>query len=86
MDEKDNKLVLFEGKRIRRIWHEGEWHFSVVDVVEVLTDSPSPRKYWNKVKEREFIQLELSPIWRQLKLPAEDGKMRELTAPIQKTC
>jgi len=77
MEEKDNKLVLFEGKKIRRIWHEGEWHFSVVDVVEVLTDSPSPRKYWNKVKEREFIQLELSPIWRQLKLPAEDGKMRE---------
>ena len=77
MDEKDNKLVLFEGKRIRRIWHEGEWHFSVVDVVEVLTDSPSPRKYWNKIKERGFIQLELSPIWRQLRLPAEDGKMRE---------
>ena len=77
MDEKEGKLVLFEGKRIRRIWYEDDWYFSVVDVVEVLTESPSPKKYWYQIKEREFKHLELSPIWRQLKLPAEDGKMRE---------
>jgi hypothetical protein len=76
MSEKDKKLVLFEGKGIRRTFHEGEWYFSVVDVVEVLTESPSAKKYWYQVKEREFTQLELSPIWRQLKLMADDGKMR----------
>ncbi len=72
-----NALVVFENKKIRRIWHENQWYFSVIDIVEALTDSPTPRQYWGKVKEREFIQLELSPIWVQLKLPAEDGKLRE---------
>ncbi|MEK6969293.1 MAG: Bro-N domain-containing protein [Nanoarchaeota archaeon] len=73
----NNSLAVFEGKSIRRIWYNEEWWFSVVDIVQVLTDSPTPRQYWGKVKDREFIQLELSPIWVQLKLPAEDGKLRE---------
>jgi DNA-damage-inducible protein D len=75
--DKDKALVVFQDKKIRRIWHNSEWYFSVVDVVEALTDSPTPRQYWSKVKDREFIALELSPIWVQLKLPAEDGKLRE---------
>lgn len=75
MKEK-NKLVVFQDKKIRRIWHNDEWYFSVVDVVKVLTDSPTPRQYWGKVKDREFNDIELSPIWVQLKMPAEDGKMR----------
>ena len=75
--DSDKALVVFQDKKIRRIWHDNEWFFSVVDVVEALTDSPTPRQYWGKVKDREFIQLELSPIWVQLKLPAEDGKLRE---------
>ena len=73
----DNSLAVFQDKKIRRIWHDDIWFFSVVDVVKVLTDSPTPRQYWGKVKDREFIALELSPIWVQLKLPAEDGKLRE---------
>ncbi len=73
MDSKD-ALVVFEGSRIRRIWHEDQWYFSVVDVVQTLTDSPTPRQYWGKIKDREFQQLELSPIWIQLKLPSADGK------------
>jgi len=73
---KNNALVVFQDKKIRRIWHNEEWFFSVVDIVAVLTDSPTPRQYWGKVKDREFIALELSPIWVQLKLPAEDGKLR----------
>lgn len=48
----------------------------MVDVVGVLTESPSPRKYWLKVKQREFLDLQLSPIWRQFKLLADDGKLR----------
>ena len=74
MDEK--RLVVFQDKKIRRVWHNNEWFFSVIDIVQVLTDSPTPRQYWGKVKDREFIQLELSPIWVQLKMPAEDDKSR----------
>jgi len=69
-------LIVFQDRKIRRLWYNNEWFYSVVDVVQVLTDSPTPRQYWGKVKDREFIQLELSPIWVQLKMPAEDGKLR----------
>src|SRR3989338_1663040 len=69
-----NALVVFQDKKIRRLWHENEWYFSVVDVVEALTDSPTPRQYWGKIKDREFKALELSPIWVQLKLVSSDGK------------
>ncbi len=72
--ESDKALVVFQGKEIRREWHNNEWYFSVVDVIEVLTDSPTPRQYWGKVKDREFEELELSPIWIQLKLLSADGK------------
>lgn len=72
-----NKLVIFQSKKIRRIWHEDEWYYSVVDIIAALTDSPTPRQYWGKVKEREFVQLQLSPIWVRLKLSAMDGKMRQ---------
>ena len=70
-------IVLFEGKEVRRLWHENEWYFSVIDAIKVLTDSPTPRQYLGKIKDREFAALELSPIWVRLKLPAEDGKIRE---------
>jgi len=68
------KLAVFQGKQIRKIIHEGEWWFAVIDVVEVLTESPTPRQYWGKIKKREFTDLQLSPVWVQLKLAAVDGK------------
>ncbi len=74
MDESKNKLVVFQSKKIRRIWHEDEWYYSVVDIIAALTDSPTPRQYWGKVKQREFVKIQLSPIWVQLKLPSKDGK------------
>jgi len=70
-------LIAFQDKKIRRVWYNQEWFYSVVDVVEALTDSPTPRQYWGKVKNREFIALELSPIWVQSKLPSTDGKSYE---------
>jgi DNA-damage-inducible protein D len=71
-----NSLVLFEGNKIRRHYDEKAetWYFSVVDVVQALTDSPTPRQYWGKVKKREFLDIQLSPIWVQLKLESPDGK------------
>lgn len=74
MNNPKDKLILFHSKNIRRLWHENEWFFSVVDIVEALTDSPTPRQYWEKVKRREFLDLQLSPIWGQLKLESSDGK------------
>lgn len=70
------KLAIFQEKSIRKIFHKREWYFSVVDIVHALTESPTPRQYWGKVKQREFIKIEVSPIWVQLKLKASDGKLR----------
>ena len=72
-----NKLVIFQSKKIRRIWYEEDWYYSVADIIAALTESPTPRQYWGKMKQREFVELQLSPIWEQLKLPAEDNKLRQ---------
>lgn len=74
MANQQNKLVIFQDKKIRRIWHNSEWFFSVADIIEALTESPYPRQYWEKVKQREFIEIQLSPIWLQLKIESIDGK------------
>ena len=70
------KLVVFKNKGIRRILHNNEWHFAVVDVVAALTDSDKPRDYWYRMKKREQVAsgIELSTFCRQLKLEATDGK------------
>jgi DNA-damage-inducible protein D len=74
--EAQNRIVVFGAKRIRRIWHEEQWFFSVVDIIAALTDSTSPRKYWDAMKrrEQEATGLQLSTFCRQLKLTAADGK------------
>lgn len=71
-----SNIKLFHDKKIRSSWNEEEqqWYFSIVDVVEVLTDSPNPRQYWRKMKDRDLKEYELYPIWVQLKLPSSDGK------------
>jgi len=72
-------LKLFEDKKVRSKWNEQEdkWYFSIVDVVEVLTNSPRPRKYWNALKTKLKDEgSELSHKLGQLKMPAPDGKMR----------
>jgi prophage antirepressor-like protein len=76
--EPQNELAVFQNKNIRRIWNEEEWFYSVVDIVEVLTDSSNPRDYWYRVKKRldEVEKTELSTICRQLKIVASDGKKR----------
>ncbi|MBU3978510.1 Bro-N domain-containing protein [Patescibacteria group bacterium] len=73
------KIALFKGKKIRKTLFQNEWWFSVINVVEALTDSERPSVYWTAMKARVKSEgnFELSTICRQLKLPAEDGKMRE---------
>ncbi|MFA5746075.1 MAG: Bro-N domain-containing protein [archaeon] len=75
--EVNNSVAIFESKKIRRLWQEEDWWFSVVDVVEALTDSPFPKTYWRKLKDKEFNEIQPYPIWVPLKLVAEDGKLRE---------
>jgi hypothetical protein len=75
MNEK-NALVVFQGKNIRRKWHNGEWYFSVIDIIEVLTESGRPRKYWSDIKNGLIGEgFELSAKIGQLKLPSSDGKL-----------
>lgn len=74
---KENAIKLFEDKQIRSVWDEDaeKWYISIVDVVEVLTESPNPRKYWSVLKTRLKKEgSELATNCRQLKLQAADGK------------
>lgn len=70
-------LQLFENKKVRTLWddtHE-KWYFSIVDVIQILTDSPNPRKYWSVVKLRLKKEgSQLTSNCSQLKMPAADGK------------
>ena len=73
--DKDNSLVVFQGKKIRRTWFNDEWWFSVVDIVEALTESGRARKYWSDLKTRLSEDgFELSAKIGQLKLLSADGK------------
>jgi len=77
MNDQQNKLVVFQNKNIRRIWHGDQWYYSIIDVVGVLTDSTNPRKYWSVLKTRLKQEgNELATNCSQLKLVSSDGKMR----------
>lgn len=74
-----NKFVLkvFEDKRVRTSWNEEEekWYFSIIDVIEILTQTDRPRKYWNDLKTKLKKEgSELSEKIGQLKMLADDGK------------
>lgn len=75
----ETKISFFKGKQVRKVFFNKEWWFSVVDVIEVLTDSVNARDYWYKMKIRvkDEAGIELSTICRQLKLEATDGKKYE---------
>ena len=75
----EETIKLFEGKQVRYVWDEEQqkYFFSIVDVIQVLTDSPRPRKYWNALKTK--LQMEGSEVSQnmgQLKLTSPDGKQR----------
>ncbi len=74
-------IKLFESKKVRSHWDAEKemWYFSIIDVIEILTDSKNPRDYWFKMKLRVKTEdgFELSTNCRQFKLKANDGKMRE---------
>jgi DNA-damage-inducible protein D len=85
---KENAIKIFEQKQVRTHWDEEQekWYFSVIDVIEILTDSPRPRKYWSALKTKLKVEgSEVSQSLGQLKMQAEDGKMRETDVADTKT-
>lgn len=80
----ETKIAIFKGKKVRRIIHNGEWWFSVVDIVEVLTGSDRPRKYWNdlKVKLAKEGYIEVSDKIGHLKLSAPGGIHRPVKLDV----
>ena len=80
----ENKIQIFEDKKIRTAWNESEeeWYFSIVDVISVLTDSNEPRRYWSdlkrKLKAEGANQLYENIV--QLKMMSSDGKIYKTDA------
>lgn len=75
-----SNLKLFESKKVRTHWDEENqiWYFSVIDVIEILTGSSIPKRYWSDLKKK--LTKEGSEVYDKivrLKMQAEDGKMRE---------
>lgn len=85
MSKENNMIKLFENKKVRTMWDDEkeEWFFSIIDVVEVLTESKNPRRYWSDLKRKiteDEGGVELYDKIVQLKMLAADGKMRETDA------
>lgn len=82
------EIVEFKGKEIRRVCHNGEWMFSVVDVIGAITDSDRARKYWSDLK-RQMVEkegfVELSENIGQLPMPGADGKLYKTDAANAET-
>ena len=76
---KKEAIQLFEEKKVRTVWDDEQekWYFSIADVCGVLTDSPNPRNYWKVLKHRLIKEGNQTVTnCNQLKLRADDGKMR----------
>ena len=85
--EDKNKLVVFQDKKIKRIWHDNEWFFSVIDIIAVLTNSVDPAAYWRKLKQRLKEEgNETVTNCHALKMLAPDGKMRLTDVANTKDC
>ena len=76
---KQDAIQIFEDKKVRTVWDDDQekWFFSIIDVIEILTDTDRPRKYWNDLKSKLKKEgSELSDFIGQLKMRADDGKLR----------
>lgn len=75
--EENNKIILFQEKEIRRVWHNEEWYYSVIDIIQVLTESSQPNRYWSDMKKRSIKESNQPfAFCEQLKMTANDGKNR----------
>jgi DNA-damage-inducible protein D len=75
--EEQNKLAFFNGITIRKLWHNEEWYFSIIDIVEILTETSNPSRYWQDLKRKSSkTEGQLYDFVVKLKFIAPDGKMR----------
>ncbi len=78
MEQKEKHLAIFEGEKVRRDWYKGQWYLSVVDIIQILTSSSIPKRYWSDLKIK--LKNEGSEVYEkivQLKFLASDGKKYE---------
>ena len=66
MEKNEKSIILFDDKKIRRHWNEnaGKWFFSIIDVVDILTDSSTPKRYWSDLKHK--LKLEGSEVYENI--------------------
>jgi DNA-damage-inducible protein D len=79
MDKENTNITLFEKQQVRRIWYQEQWWFSVIDVIEILSNSSIPKRYWSDLKKK-LIEEGYHEVYEKivrLKLIASDGKLRE---------
>lgn len=86
--EGEAQLVLFKGAEIRKVMHNDEWWFSIIDVLGALTESANARRYWTDLKRQMSEKEGFSELYDkivQLRMPAADGKERETDAANTET-
>jgi len=77
LEQKTSKIAIFKGKQIRKAIHQDEWYFSIVDVIEVLTESSNARRYWSDLKSKLIENEGFNQLYEkivQLKMESSDGK------------
>lgn len=80
-----DRLVVFEDKKIRRIFHHGKWYFSIIDIIRVLTGSSDPNRYWPELKKKLLVDEGFSQLLdniEQLKLESSDGEKYTTRSPF----
>ena len=78
--EEQNKLAVFQEKEIRRVWHNEEWWFSVLDVIQILTDTADASQYFKRIRQRdESLKTYVGTNCTQIALEGKTGKKRKTT-------
>lgn len=81
MKDKENKLIVFQGSEVRRTWYNNEWFYSLVDIVEVLSESKNPTDYLKKIRKRdEELKSYIGTNCPQVAMQTSSGKKRKILA------
>ena len=81
MKNKENKLIVFQGSEVRRTWYNNEWFYSLVDIVEVLSESKNPTDYLKKIRKRdEELKSYIGTNCPQVAMQTSSGKKRKILA------